>query len=132
MYRSSHRFRSWFIGSLALAFVVPALAQAQSSRPTVSTGGVANVTPQSATLLGKVTPNGAQTIYSFQYGTSTLYGAVTPPGAAGVGTTAVNVVADLTALAPATTYTTGSSPTTATAPSGAPTACFAPVRSRSA
>lgn len=104
MYRSSHHFRSWFIGSLALAFVVPALAQAQSSRPTVTTGGVANVTPQSATLLGKVRPNGAQTTYSFQYGTSTLYGAVTPPGAAGTGTKAVNVVADLTGLAPATTY----------------------------
>jgi len=104
VYRSSHRFRSWFIGSLALAFVVPALAQAQSSRPTVTTGGVANVTPQSATLLGKITPNGAQTTYSFQYGTSTLYGVVTPPGAAGAGTTAVNVVADRTGLAPATTY----------------------------
>lgn len=104
MYRSSHHFRSWFIGSLALAFVVPALAQAQSSRPTVTTGGVANVTPQSATLLGKVRPNGAQTTYSFQYGTSTLYGAVTPPGAAGTGTKAVNVVANLTGLAPATTY----------------------------
>lgn len=94
------------MGSLTLALVVPAFAQAQSSRPTVTTGGVAKVTPQSATLLGKVTPNGARTTYAFQYGTTTLYGAVTPPVVAGsgTGTKALNVIADLTGLAPATTY----------------------------
>lgn len=104
MYRSAHRFTLWIMGSLTLALVVPALAQAQSSRPSVTTGGVALLTPQSATLLGKVTPNGAQTTYTFQYGTSTLYGALTPAGAAGAGTKAVNVIVELTGLAPATTY----------------------------
>ena len=104
MYRSSHRVTGWIIGSLALALVAPALAQAQSRAPDVTTGGVVRVTPQSATLLGKVTPNGAQTTYTFQYGTTPLYGDATPIGAAGAGNTPVNVIADLSGLAPATTY----------------------------
>ncbi len=104
MYRSSHRLVVWIMGALTLALVVPALAQAQSSRPDVITGGVAQLTPHSATLLGKVTPNGARTTYMFQYGTTSLYGAVTPVGTAGAGNRAVNVVADLSGLAPATTY----------------------------
>jgi hypothetical protein len=104
MYRSSHRLMAQIIGALTLALVMPALAQAQSRLPDVTTGGVVKVTPQSATLLGKIRPNGAQTTYSFQYGTTTLYSAVTPATAAGAGTTAKDVFADLTGLAPATTY----------------------------
>lgn len=104
VYRSSHRLIGQITGSLTLALVLPALAQAQSSLPDVSTGGVLKVTPQSATLLGKVDPNGAQTTYAFQYGTTTLYTATTPLAAAGAGTTPRDVFADLTGLAPATTY----------------------------
>lgn len=104
MRSSSHRVRDWIMASMALTLALPALAQAQSARPAVTTVGATRVTPQSATLLGKVTPNGAETTYTFQYGTTTLYGATTPVAAAGAGTTPKDVFADLTGLAPATTY----------------------------
>jgi len=106
MTRSSQRGRGWIITTLALtaALAAPGLAQAQSSKPTAVTGASAAVTPQSATLLGKVTPNGAATTYLFQYGTTTLYTAATPVTAAGAGNAAVAVVGQLADLAPATTY----------------------------
>jgi hypothetical protein len=89
---------------LVLWLVPPALAQGASSKPDVTTGAVANLAPQSATVLGKVDPNGAQTTYLFQYGTTTLYGAATPVASAGGGTSAAAVLANLSGLAPATTY----------------------------
>jgi hypothetical protein len=92
------------MGCLILMIAVPATAQAQSAKPTVTTTGAIKVTPRSATLLGKITPNGAQTTYLFQYGTTTLYGSATAPGAVGDGSAAVPVTADVTGLAPATTY----------------------------
>ncbi len=106
MTRSSQQRRAWITVTLALvaAVAAPGLAQAQSTKPTAVTGAAASVTPQSATLLGKVTPNGAATTYLFQYGTTTLYTAATPVTAVGSGRAAVAVVADLAGLAPATTY----------------------------
>lgn len=88
---------------LTMSLTVPALAQA-ASKPVVTTGGVAKVTPSSASLLGKINPSGAATTYAFQYGPTSLYGVSTPPVAAGGGTATLNVVADVTGLAPATTY----------------------------
>lgn len=104
MDRKAGWLMSAIMGSLILALTVPALAPAQSRVPSVSTGGVLKVTPQSAMLLGNLTPNGAQTTYTFQYGTSTLYSAATPARVAGAGNTPLNVTADLSGLAPATTY----------------------------
>ena len=105
MPRRSHRAHgSALMTVLALSLALPALAHGASSKPTVSTGAVANVTPQSVTLLGKIRPNGAQTTYLFQYGPTTLYGSATPVAAAGNGTSAVNITADLSGLAPSTTY----------------------------
>ena len=95
--------------AIAIALVVvvagpAALAQAQSTRPAVVTGDAANVTAQSATLLGRVTPNGAETTYLFQYGTTTLYDRATPVAPAGAGNAAVAVAAGVGGLAPATRY----------------------------
>ncbi|HVF79829.1 MAG TPA: hypothetical protein VNA28_16145 [Solirubrobacteraceae bacterium] len=91
------------VGALTLA--APAIAQAQTSaKPTVTTSGATKLAPTTATLLGRVTPNRAETTYLFQYGTTPLYGATTPVGNAGNGTSAVPVITDLTGLAPATTY----------------------------
>jgi hypothetical protein len=89
---------------LALALALPSLASAASTKPTVVTGAFANVTLASATVLGKVTPNGAETTYRFRYGTTTVYGAETAVGNAGSGTSAQTVVANIENLAPATTY----------------------------
>ena len=85
----------------AIAIAAPAGA---ASKPTVSTGGASQITQTSATLTGKVNPNGARTTYFFQYGTSNLYGATTGPTDAGAGTKAKTATAGLTGLAPFTKY----------------------------
>src|ERR1044072_2651764 len=104
MTRGSQRTTGWIIAALDATWALPGLAQAQPTKPVVATGAAANVTPASATVLGKVTPKGAQTTYLFQYGLTKLYTAGTPVTAAGAGGAAVAVTADLTGLAPATTY----------------------------
>ncbi|MBU3666102.1 MAG: hypothetical protein FGM15_09555, partial [Chthoniobacterales bacterium] len=49
--------------------------------PSVTTGPVTATTTNSASLSGTVNPNGPETIYWFEYGTSTAYGASTKAGA---------------------------------------------------
>ncbi len=63
-----------------------------------------NVTQTAATVSGTVNPEGQETSYAFQYGTSTAYGAQTPSASAGSGTKATAVSATLVTLAPNTTY----------------------------
>jgi len=104
MYRSSYRVGTWIMASLAVVLAFPALAQAQSSKPTVVTSSATQIAPQSARLTGKVTPNGAQTSYRFEYGTTMFYGSNTAPAIAGSGNAAATVTADLPGLAPATVY----------------------------
>jgi hypothetical protein len=58
----------------------------------------------SVTLAGSVTPNGADTAFSFDYGLTTAYGSRTPPISAGAGTTPVPVQVAVGNLAPNTTY----------------------------
>ncbi len=89
---------------LALSLALPALAQGAATTPGVTTGGIANATPATVTLLGKVDPNGAATTFVFRYGTTTLYGGETAAVSAGGGTAPINVIANLAGLAPATTY----------------------------
>ena len=104
MTRSSHHVRGSIVTLLALVLALPALAQAQSAKPAVRTGAVADLTAQSATLLGKVNASGARTTYYFQYGPTTRYGTVTPSGVATAGAGTINVTAPIAALAPFTTY----------------------------
>lgn len=101
---SSHRIRGWITTAVALALAVPAIAQAQSAKPAVRTGAVADLQSQTATLLGRVNASGARTTYHFQYGPTARYGAVTPAAVAAAGAGTVNVTAALGALAPLTTY----------------------------
>lgn len=89
---------------LTAAFAAAAPAAQAATKPTVSTGGASRITQTSATLTGKVNPNGARTTYFFQYGTSNLYGATTGPTDAGSGTRAKTATADLTGLAAFTKY----------------------------
>jgi len=90
--------------ALTLALALPALAQAQSTKPTVSTGAVADLAAQSATLLGRVNAKGARTTYYFQYGPTKAYGALTPNGTAGANAGTINVTAALGGLASFTPY----------------------------
>jgi hypothetical protein len=73
------------------------------SPPTVVTAGATYATPN-ATLSGTVNPNGIDTKYFFEYGTTTSYGSYTATGDAGAGTSAVAEYAPITGLAPGTTY----------------------------
>jgi hypothetical protein len=62
------------------------------------------VTATGATLTGGVYPNGLDTTYYWQYGTSTSYGEQTAATDIGNGTAPVAVTSTLADLAPATTY----------------------------
>jgi hypothetical protein len=92
------------VAALALTFVLPSVAQAASA-PTVTTGGVANLTFNSVRLTGTVDPNGASTKWQFQIGTTSNYGGVYPaePGVLN-GDGKKTVTVDVPALAPATLY----------------------------
>jgi hypothetical protein len=57
--------------------------------PTASTGAASGVQVTQATLNGTVNPNGVDTHYYFQYGTSTGYGSSTGSVDAGSGTNSV-------------------------------------------
>jgi hypothetical protein len=62
------------------------------------------LTSTAATLNGTLSPNGSDTSYYFEYGTSTNYGVTTPSVDAGTGSSAQAVSVTLTALSPSTTY----------------------------
>jgi phosphodiesterase/alkaline phosphatase D-like protein len=96
-------------GMLALAIVTAghptsASAAATPAAPNATTGSASNQAQSSATVSGTVNPNGTDTQYYFQYGTSTAYGAKTTSTDAGAGTADVPVSANLTGLSPNTTY----------------------------
>jgi hypothetical protein len=81
----------------------PASAAAAAA-PTATTGSPSNVAQSSATVSGTVNPNGLDTSYSFQYGTTTAYGSTSPSTDAGDGANPVTATANLTGLASSTTY----------------------------
>jgi phosphodiesterase/alkaline phosphatase D-like protein len=78
--------------------------------PIVNTGPASEITSNSAQITGSVNPAStginSDTTYFFQYSTDTSYSNQIPllPGDAGQGETPVPVAANLTGLAPATTY----------------------------
>ena len=72
--------------------------------PTVTTGDASDVGQSSATVSGTVNPNGEDTTYHFDYGTSTSYGQSTGSSGAGSGSAAVPATASLTGLDSGTTY----------------------------
>ena len=90
---------------IAAGLLVPAAAGA-ATRPDVTTGPVANLAQATVTLTGRINPNGAETTYTFEYGTTRVYGSQVPapPASAGSGASARPVTADIAGLAPATTY----------------------------
>lgn len=75
-----------------------------SQPPTATTGNATSVTSSTATLNGSVNPNGSDTIYYFQYGTTISYGYATNAGSAGSGTSPISVSSNVTDLNPETTY----------------------------
>jgi hypothetical protein len=97
------RIKTLLAALVALAaLVLPAAALAVA--PGATTGPATNVGSTTATLTGTVNPNKEQTTYRFEYGTDTAYGLTTPTASAGKGNAGRNVTANLTSLAPSTTY----------------------------
>jgi hypothetical protein len=74
------------------------------SAPSVQTTPASSVSTTGARLNGRVNPNGRNTTWHFDYGTSAGYGASTPSHGAGSGTGTTSVSAALSGLAPGTTY----------------------------
>ncbi len=73
--------------------------------PTVTTNSATNITENSATLNGTINPNSSLTTAVFEYGTTTSYGnQITATQSPVIGSTDVNVNANLTGLQPNTTY----------------------------
>jgi hypothetical protein len=91
------------VATTALAMIAPAGAAAVG-KPGVATGRATQVKITSATLNGRVNPNGLATVYFFQVGTTIAYGARTPDTAAGNGAAGRPVAAAIGGLAPNTTY----------------------------
>jgi len=72
--------------------------------PTVTTGSATPITSESATLKGKVNPNGSITEAHFEYGTTTSYGSTSSSEDIGAGTSSVTVSATISGLISDTTY----------------------------
>lgn len=75
---------------------------ANPKRPSVSTQPPINAAAQSATFVARINPQGQETTYFFQYGTTTKLGLTSAVQSAGAGTSTITVntnVADLTANA---------------------------------
>jgi hypothetical protein len=75
-----------------------------SSPPSATTSAASAVTGNSATLNGTVNPNGAETTWSFEYGTTTNYSTTTPAKSAGNGTKPAKVSVPIKGLSDGTTY----------------------------
>jgi hypothetical protein len=88
---------------LASRFTGP-LPPPRNAPPTATTGQASSVTQTGATLNGTLNPEGQDTKYYFQYGTSTSYTNSTPVRDAGSGITDTNVSAAISGLTPGTTY----------------------------
>ncbi len=72
--------------------------------PSIESASAANVTGTSADLTARIDPNGSDTTYHFQWGTSSSYGATVPVPAADIGTGSGAVSQHITGLSAGTTY----------------------------
>ncbi len=72
--------------------------------PSISAAAATNVTGSSADLGAQIDPNGFETTYRFEWGTSTAYGTTVPGGQALSGANGVSVGIHLSGLSANTTY----------------------------
>ncbi len=84
----------------------PYLSVVYGLKPSATTEAATSVLETTATLKGQVNPNGAETKYQFEYGTTTSYGSLAPATAEsiGSGTTNVAVSKAISGLKGNTTY----------------------------
>src|SRR3954462_9955069 len=86
------------------AIILAGTAVALAAAPSATTGGATDVDHDSATVHGKVNPQGQATTYPFEYGTTSAYGSQTANASAGSDTSSVDAAATLSALKANTTY----------------------------
>jgi uncharacterized repeat protein (TIGR01451 family) len=79
-------------------------AASTTARPSINSFSASGATDTTATLAAAVTPNGAATTVSFEYGTTTNYGTTTTAQSIGSGNSPVNVSNNLTGLTAGTLY----------------------------
>jgi hypothetical protein len=97
--------RALLLACLASLALLPAgAANATTTGPHITTGGVQHVHGSTAMLTGTVLPNGTDTTYYFQYGLTTAYGAQTPTVDAGLGKAKVKVGQAVAGLVTGATY----------------------------
>ena len=94
-----------------------------ASPPGVTTSAASSIGTTTATLNGKVDPNGRSTAYVFEYGTTTSYGTKTPSASAGSGSSSDDVTLSVgcgSCPAPPTTsaWSRRAMPARAAAPTG--------------
>lgn len=77
---------------------------ATPSAPAVTTGTLVVASNSSAVVTGKVTPDGSQTSYWYEYGRTSSLGARSGSQAIGSGFVSISAPAFITGLAPNTTY----------------------------
>jgi hypothetical protein len=95
------------IAALIAVFAISAVGAGTafaSGTPTVETKPATNIAESSATLNGAVNPNGVETKYYFEYGTTTKYGTKTAEVSAGSGTSNLEESKAITGLAIGTYY----------------------------
>jgi len=90
------------VATIALVLALPAAVAVAS--PGATTSPATQVTSTTATVNGTVDPNKVDTTYHFEYGKTTAYGSSTPAQGPLQGNKAKSVSAQLTQLAPSTTY----------------------------
>jgi hypothetical protein len=99
----------------ALTLALPAGSQAKTPKLVtphirVSTGVATHLRGSTALLTGVIVPNGIETSYYFQYGTTTTYGSQTPTLATGLGTPTgattakIKIGQSISGLTPGVTY----------------------------
>lgn len=86
------------------ATVAATVGIALAAAPGATTTAASDIASTTATVNGTVSANNTDTSYYFQYGTTTAYGSQTPTQGPVKGNADRRVSADLTGLAPATTY----------------------------
>jgi hypothetical protein len=89
-----------FVGAVLLSWP----AGAQAARPSVASGSAAEVNSQTATLWGTIDPNGLETSYQFEYGTTLEYGLRSPASPQSIGVSPVEVMNGIEGLKAETTY----------------------------
>lgn len=96
--------RTTLLVCIVMAGLYASVGTAVAGTPGATTDPATNVAATSATLNGTVFPNKENTTYYFEYGTSTAYGSRTPDQGPTGGNAGKAVSADITGLAPSTTY----------------------------